>query len=158
MTRSSLSRFLLIILIFCGIPVGLSAQQEAMGLTGSDSVNLIVNRLQDGQQPGKVRVIQDPRLTSILRKHFAYNREYGSVGYRILIFKGRDMAKANQAKAEFESTFSKLGLPVDIHYNEPDFSTLVGSFRTREDAFRFIKQLNVKFPGAYLVPTRITLD
>ena len=158
MTRSSLIRFLTIVLILCGIPFVVSAQEEAMGLTGSDSAKLIINRMQDGQQPGKVKVYQDPRLSSILRKHLEFNKTYGSSGYRILIYKGRDMTKANQAKAEFENSFSQLGLPVDIQYNEPDFSTLVGSFRTREDAFRFKKELAIKFPQAYVKQTRITLD
>jgi hypothetical protein len=158
MTRSSLIRFFTIVLILCAIPLAVRAQEEAMGLSGNDSVNLIINRMQDGQQPGKVKVYQDPRLSSILKRHLEFNKTYGSSGYRIVIYKGRDMTKANQAKAEFENSFAQLGLPVDIQYNEPDFSTLVGSFRTREDAFRFKKQLVLKFPQAYTAPTRITLD
>jgi hypothetical protein len=158
MTRFSLGKILVIILILCVIPVVVSAQEEALGLAGNDSAKLIVNRLQDDQQPGKVKVYQDPRLTSVLRKHLEFNKTYGTSGYRILIYKGRDMTKANQAKAEFENSFSQLGLPVEIQYNEPDFSTMIGSFRTREDAFRFKKQLVVKFPQAYLVQTKITLD
>jgi hypothetical protein len=68
------------------------------------------------------------------------------------------MTRANQTKADYEESFSELGLPVIIEYNEPDFSTLVGGFRTKEDAYRYKQKLSVKFPQAYLTPSRITLD
>ena len=58
----------------------------------------------------------------------------------------------------FEEFFSQLAMRVNIEYSEPDFSTLVGAFRTKEDAFRYKQKLSVKFPQAYLVPGRIALD
>ena len=51
--------------------------------------------------------------------------------------------------------FRDLNLPVEVRYNEPDFSTIVGAFRTKEDAFRFRQMLVDRFPQAYLVPERI---
>lgn len=151
-------RLRLIILIICVIPFSGYGQQETTETTPPDSVSLVINRLEDGQQPGKVKVYQDPRLNSILRKHYEFNKTTGISGFRILIYKGLDRTKANQARAEYESVFSELGLPVEVQYNEPDFSTLVGSFRTKEDAFRFKKQLMVRFTQAYIVQARITLD
>jgi hypothetical protein len=68
------------------------------------------------------------------------------------------MSKANQTKAEFEEAFPQLGLRVNVEYNEPDFSTLVGAFRTKQDAFRYKQMLIARFPQAYLVTSRITLD
>lgn len=151
-----LSGFILLIILI--LPISLQAQDEKGNLAGTDSANLFINRLESGTIAGKVKVIQDPRLTSILRKHFEFNKSSSVPGWRILIYKGREMSKANQFKAEFEEAFSQLTLRVNVEYNEPDFSTLVGAFRTKEDAYRYKQMLIVRFPQAYLVPARITLD
>jgi hypothetical protein len=151
-----ISGFILLIILI--LPVRLFAQAEQGKVVATDSANLIINRLESGAGVGKVKVIQDPRLTSILRKHFEFNKTTGIEGWRILIYKGGSMPKANQVKAEFEESFSQLALRVNVEYNEPDFSTLVGAFRAKQDAYRYRQMLIVKFPNAYLVPTRIRLD
>ncbi|MFA5815158.1 MAG: hypothetical protein WC865_06025 [Bacteroidales bacterium] len=151
-----LSGFILLIILI--LPISLFAQEEKGKVAVTDSANLIINRLESGTIAGKVKVIQDPRLTSILRKHFEFNKTSSVPGWRILIYKGREMSRANQLKAEFEEAFNQLSLQVNVEYNEPDFSTLVGTFRTKEDAYRYKQMLIVRFPQAYLVQTRITLD
>jgi hypothetical protein len=151
-----LSGFILLIILI--LPISLFAQEEKGNVAVTDSANLIINRLESGTSEGKVKVIQDPRLTSILRKHFEFNKSSSVPGYRILIYKGREMSRASQLKAEFEEAFSQLALRVNVEYNEPDFSVLAGAFRTKEDAFRYKQMLIVRFPQAYLVPARITLD
>jgi hypothetical protein len=145
----------LILLIILFLPMSLFAQEEKGTVAAVDSSNLIIHRLESGTNEGKVKVIQDPRLTLILRKHFEFNKTSSVAGWRILIYKGRDMSKANLLKAEYEETFSHLGLPVYVKYDEPDFSTLVGSFRTKYDAFRYKQMLTARFPQAYLVQARI---
>jgi hypothetical protein len=149
-----LLRFILLIILT--LPISVFAQEEKVQSAAGDSANLIINRLESGVNAGKVKVVQDPRLTSILRKHFEFNKTTGAPAWRILIYKGGDMRKANQFKAEFEEAFSQLGMEANVKYSEPDFSTLVGAFRTKEDAFRYKQMLIVKFPQAYLV--RISLD
>lgn len=138
--------------------MSLFSQEEKTQTAVADSSGFILNQLETGSNAGKVKVIQDPRLTRILRKHFEFNKSSSIPGWRILIYKGREMSKANQTKAEFEESFSQLAIRVNVEYNEPDFSTLVGSFRTKEDAFRYKQMLIARFPQAYLVPARITLD
>lgn len=154
--KMKISRFILLIILI--LPISLFAQEEKGKVAVTDSANLIINRLESGAIAGKVKIIQDPRLTSILRKHFEFNKSSGVPGWRILIYKGREMSRANQFKAEYEEAFSQLVLRVNVEYNEPDFSTLVGTFRTKEDAYRYKQLLIVRFPQAYLVPVRITLD
>jgi hypothetical protein len=147
-----------ILLIILILPMSLLAQEEKGQAAATDSSRLILNRLESGTNQGKVKVVQDPRLTTILRKHVEFNKSSGVQGWRILIYKGREMSKANQTKAEFEESFSQLTLRVNVEYNEPDFSTLVGTFRTKEDAYRYKQMLIGRFPQAYLVPARIALD
>ena len=151
-----LSKFILLIILI--LPISTFAQNEIVTLPVTDSANLIINRLESGSSEGKVKVIQDPRLTNILRKHFEFNKTSGVPGWRILIYKGREMSRANQLKAEYEEAYSHLGLKVNVEYNEPDFSTLVGAFRTKEDAYRYKQMLIARFLTAYLVPAKITLD
>ena len=148
----------LILLIALILPISLFSQETKGTVAASDSANLIINRLESGTSAGKVKIVQDPRLTSILRKHFEFNKSSSVPGWRILIYKGREMSKANALKAEFEEAFGQLSLRANVEYNEPDFSTLVGSFRTKEDAFRYKQMLIARFPQAYLVQARITLD
>ncbi len=148
----------LILLIILILPISLFSQTEKGAMTSTDSASLFINRLESGTNTGKVKVIQDPRLTGILRKHVDFNKTSSVPGWRILIYKGREMTRANQIKADYEESFSQLDLRVIIEYNEPDFSTLVGGFRTKEDAYRYKQKLSVKFPQAYLIPSRITLD
>jgi hypothetical protein len=147
-----------ILLIILILPISLIAQEEKSQAAVTDSSNLIINRLESGSNEGKVRVIQDPRVTAILRKHFEFNKSSGVPGWRILIYKGRELSRANQLKAEFEEAFSQLSLRVNVEYNEPDFATLVGAFRSKEDAYRYKQMLILRFPQAYLLQTRITLD
>jgi hypothetical protein len=148
-----ISGFILLIILI--LPISLCAQEEKGKVAVTDSANLIINQLESGTIAGKVKVIQDPRLTSILRKHFEFNKSSGFPEWRILIYKG-GISRANQIKAEYEDAFSQLVLPVNVKYNEPDFSILVGAFRTKEDAYRYKQMLIVRFPQAYLV--RISLD
>lgn len=151
-----LSGFIILIIII--LPISLAAQEGSRKVAVADSSRLILNQLETGPKTGNIKVKQDPRLTSILRKHAEFNKTASTPGFRILVYKGRDMSKANQMKAEFEESFSQLELKVTIEYNEPDFSTLVGAFRTKADAYRYRQILIVRFPNAYLVPARITLD
>jgi len=151
-----LSGFILLIILI--LPTALFAQVENEKLVLPDSSSLFINKLESGQVAGTVKVVQDPRLTRILRKQYEFNRTRSVSGYSILIYKGREMSRGNAVKAEYEEAFSSLGLIVRVEYNEPDFATLVGAFRTKEDAYRYKQKLIVRFPQAYLVEARLTIE
>jgi hypothetical protein len=142
-------------LILLMISIRLNAQEESGQAATSDSMRMIINQIEYNTSPGQVKVIQDPRLTRLLRKHYNFNKARGGPGWKILIYKGRDRSQAYSAEARFVEVFRDLNLPVEVRYNEPDFSTIVGAFRTKEDAFRFRQMLVDRFPQAYLVPERI---
>jgi len=147
-----------ILLIILTLPISLFSQTDKGQQVVTDTTNLLLNRIETGALSGKVKVVQDPKLTSVLRRHVEFNRTTGIEGWRILIYRGREMSKANQNRADFEQNFGHLNLPVNVEYNEPDFSTMVGSFRTKEDAYRFKQTVSVRFPQGYLVPARIKVD
>jgi len=147
----------IILLIVFTLPA-LAFAQEEQTVTVTDSSNLILNKLENGSKTGKITYVQDPRLTHILRKQVEFNKSNGERGWRILIFKGREMSRANQARAIYEEVYSHLALKVNIEYNEPDFSVLVGKFRTKEDAYVAKQKLTGRFPQAYIVQARITQE
>ncbi|MDD3812712.1 MAG: hypothetical protein PHV14_10550 [Bacteroidales bacterium] len=151
-------RYLLIgMVIIAGLllPSQLAAQEV---VAPPDSSRLIIHQLETGNHPGRMILHQDPRLTQILRRHAEFNKTEGSPGWRLLIFKGKGRSDAFNTQATFLEFFNNLNLRVDIHYEEPDFMTLVGSFRTKEEAFRFQKILESKFPNAYPVKATIFID
>jgi hypothetical protein len=129
------------------------AMQESNIL--SDSTNGILFNLEMDQPFGRIYVHQDELLDSLLRKHVRYNDSVGIQGYKILIYHGRERKMAQDYGARFNSAFPDLDLPFLVDYQAPDFKTLVGAFRTREEAYRFHQQIKTEFEFSYLVKTTI---
>ncbi|CAN5334879.1 hypothetical protein BH09BAC5_BH09BAC5_27460 [soil metagenome] len=117
--------------IFCS---GLSAQ------TGSDS-------LQKG-------VIADSRLQTLVTKHEEVNSQVNGQGYRVQIYFGGDKTKANEMKAKFLGRYSSNINAYEI-YDVPNFKIRVGDFRTKMDAYRFLKKIKSEFPSAFIVESEI---
>jgi hypothetical protein len=125
-----LSLFLLFLLVHCG----LTAQ------TASDSI-----------QKG---VVADPRLQTLVGKHVEVNTHAKEKGYRVQIYFGADKAKANEFKAKFLNRYSGDVKAYEI-YDVPNFKIRVGDFRSRLDAYRFLKKIKSEFPSAFIVESEI---
>lgn len=121
----------------------------------SNSSNDILISLEEDKPFGRIYVHQDMLLDSLLRKHVRYNDSIGIQGYKILIYHGRERKMAQENGARFNSAFPDLDLPFLVDYQAPDFKTLVGAFRTREEAYRFHQQIKSEFEFSYLVKTTI---
>jgi hypothetical protein len=126
-------RFLFLVLIFAG-SFSLRAQTAA-----------------DTMQKG---VDADPRLHTLVTKHTEVNAQGKGKGYRVQIYFGADKAKANEMKARFLAEY-----PSKIHayelYDVPNFKIRVGDFRTRMDAYRFLKKIRAEFPQSFIVESEI---
>jgi len=98
-------------------------------------------------------VISDARIDSLLQLHIEYNNKYPTFqGYRIQILKasGNDALEViEKSKADFLEEHEDI--PVYLTFNEPDYRVRVGDFRTRLDAERFLKTINRKYPGAWVI-------
>ena len=156
MSKNILSVFLKLVFITVFIFNGFVFGQEVqVSEVKSDSVQRILRLLEDDLPIGKININQEARLDSLLRKHIGYNDSVGIQGWKILIFRGRNLKKAQDAGALFNSLFPDLELTAFVDYQAPDFQTLVGAFRTREEAYRSHQQIKSEFEFSYLVHTQI---
>lgn len=106
---------------------------------------------------GKIRIIQDENLEKLVEKNQWDNSKSNSIlGYRIRIFSD----SGPDAKREFEYTkakFSENYGEVRIHqeFVYPFYKIYVGDFRNRSEALKVLKQIERRFPDAFIVQTRI---
>jgi len=152
---------IVLILLTSLVVQGHSWSQEINPVEGRVADSLHGNflaRLEQDAFAGHLSVRQDEQITSILRKIYDYNKNQQVQGYRLLIYRGQDRNRAFEVQADFVVSFGDLGIPVVVKYQEPDFYTLIGAFRTREDVFRLRKLVQVKYPSAYTVPDRLRIN
>jgi hypothetical protein len=97
----------------------------------------------------KFNVVQDSRINSLLEKHIQINSKAPIKGYRVKIHFGSDKSKAKEVKAKFISKFPDV--PAYEKYDQPNFNIRVGDFRTKLEAYKFLKQLSADFPSAFIV-------
>ncbi len=130
-------------------------QKSLVSSIPSDSTHRILLYLENDLPFGRININQDDRLDDLLRKHITYNDSVGVQGWKIMIYHGRELKKAQDTGARFNSAFPDLEVPFLVDYQAPDFKTLVGAFRTREEAYRFHQQIKTEFEFSYLVQATI---
>lgn len=131
--------------------------QEGMNEASPDSLNMILKKLFSTHEPGKVNVIpHDYRILDLLLRHVNYNDSVGIKGWKVLIYNGRSRSDASEAEALFLNSFPDLDVPTVVIYPEPpDFKTLVGVYRTKEEAFKLQQKIKEVFKYCYLVYVRL---
>ncbi len=98
---------------------------------------------------GKVEFVQEYKLKELLNKHIEINSKGTIKGYRIKIHFGDDKNQANEVKKKFLEKFPDV--PAYAKYDQPNFNIRVGDFRTKLEAYKFLKEVQVDFPAAFLV-------
>ena len=104
---------------------------------------------------GKVEFIQDKNVQALLDKHIEINSKAPIKGYRVKIHFGTDKNKAREIKGNFISKFPNV--PAYEKYDQPNFNIRVGDFRTKLEAYKFLKEVQVEFPSAFLVQDEIEM-
>lgn len=99
-------------------------------------------------------VSADPRLKVLVKKHSEVREKTSRKGYRIQIYFGADKAKAKEMKAKFLGRYSDKVKAYEV-YEVPNFKIRVGDFRTRLEAYRFLKEIKAEFPTAFIVESEI---
>jgi len=104
-----------------------------------------------------ITIIQDSRIDELVKKHIQINeKNNGKIsGYRVQILFSLDRAKAREAKANFLVKYPSV-VAYEI-YEQPNFKIRVGDFKTRLEAYKFLKEINVEFPGCFIVQDEIEL-
>lgn len=104
---------------------------------------------------GKVEFVQDYKVQELLNKHIEINSKAPIKGYRVKIHFGSDKNKAREIKGNFIAKFPDV--PAYEKYDQPNFNIRVGDFRTKLEAYKFLKEVQVEFPSAFLVQDEIEL-
>jgi len=115
----------------------------------------IISKLQQPEiNQGTIQIIQDKRIDELLSKVTERNARKGTVrGYRIQIFRENSQvaqSRAQAARSKFMSKFPEIEaytIP-----KSPFWSVYVGDFRTLNDAYRMLKQIDTVFPNAFIRP------
>jgi hypothetical protein len=116
---------------------------------------------QDNNHSGKLRIIQDPSIDTLISRYILLNENiyrdngrYGMEGFRIQIYSSSNRnarEESNKARAAFMSKFPDIvSYPL---YAEPGyFKIRAGDFRTKTEATKLFILVSREFPDAYLVP------
>lgn len=107
------------------------------------------------QEVKKIDIKRSQEIDSILIKKKIYNSEHPTLGYRIQLYYGNE--KISYAfKDRFEKAFPAQ--KVDIEFDNPDWKTMVGNFRTRITADSAIVAIKKQFLGAVVVNAPLKLE
>jgi len=100
----------------------------------------------------------DARLQTLVNKDVEINSEGKEKGYRVQIYFGADKTQANEIKAKFLAEFPNDDVHAYDIYEVPNFKIRVGDFRTRLEAYAFLKKIKADFPMAFIVESDIEYD
>lgn len=100
----------------------------------------------------QVKVIADPEIDSLVAKHIRVNAEgKGFPGFRIQIFSDSGNGareRANEKRSAFVTKYPDV--PAYLNFNNPNFIVRIGDFRTKLEARKFLNDITVDFPYAFV--------
>jgi hypothetical protein len=116
-----------------------------------------INDLENPQKGGKITITQSSDITRLIDRHLYEEGKKKSIsGYRIVIFSKYGSSareEADRALALFIRNYPQTKTYFTFEY--PDYKIYVGDFRTRSEAIKFQKELEMDFPNAYYRPIKI---
>lgn len=104
---------------------------------------------------GKVELVQEYKIKELVNKHIEVNSKAPIKGYRIKIHFGSDKNKAKEMKAKFISKFPDIS--AYEKYDQPNFNIRVGNYRTKLEAYKALKEIQLEFPSSFLVQDEIEM-
>ncbi len=111
----------------------------------------------DQEPGGQIKVYQDSREESVLKKHIEFNKQQNGIdGYRVQIFfdaGNNSLSRASNVSEQFQLLFP--GDTVYISFSEPYYKVRVGDFRTKLDAEGYLQQVLPDYPNAFVIKDRI---
>lgn len=91
----------------------------------------------------------------ILKKKQYHQMTNGTYdGYRIKIFSDIDRNKMEKVKNDFQSKYSDIQIYDD--YIQPNFILMIGNFRTKLEAHEILKKIQMDYPNAFIIKTKIS--
>ena len=115
---------------------------------------------QTGSGEGKIEIVQDSRVDLLVSKHIRINQTFKtSEGFRIQLFSdsgNNSKTRAQSLQDELIARFPAMG--VYLSFKSPNYKVRIGDFRTRLDAQRFLNEISIDFPNAFIVSDQINLS
>jgi hypothetical protein len=113
-----------------------------------------LTRAQVKADTGKITVQEDPRVKEMMGK-YVDSRNGKIKGYRVQIHFGGEKIKAKDVKSRFLTKYPDMR--AYDSFETPYFKVRVGDFRTKLEAYKFLKEIQDVFPGAFIVSDEIEL-
>lgn len=117
------------------------------------------------QIKGKVTVVKDPLIDSLIAKRIELNTKrpsvsnpsvpaiFNGIGYRVQVFYGSDRKEVFNQQARFRALYPRT--MTYITYKEPNYRLKVGDFRTRAEAQALLNELRPNFPTLFIFREKI---
>jgi hypothetical protein len=107
----------------------------------------------------KTEIIQDSRVDLLLEKHIMINQVINTMdGFRIQLFSDSGNNSKTKAQAVHDEFLVKFpGVGVYLTFKSPNYKVRIGDFRTKLDAQRFLTELAVDYPNAFIITDQINL-
>ena len=105
----------------------------------------------------KLEISQDPELVRLVELHIRHNETIQTMqGFRVEIFFSSAL-DARQKALAIKSAFLREYPETSVYvlYISPDFKVRVGNFRTKNEALKLMKEIQGRFPKAFIVPDLI---
>jgi hypothetical protein len=128
-------------------------------------LNLQVTHAQTAPTRGKLEIIKDPRIDSLIAHRYSVGKGTGSArasgsaisayGYRVQFFSGDSRKDAFNAQNRFQQMHPELR--TYITYKEPNFKVKGGDFRSRLEASKLIQDLKGQFSPLFILSEKINL-
>ena len=110
-------------------------------------------------EKGHIQIIQDDKVDLLVSKHIQINQNRKSMeGYRIQIFfdsGNNSKTKAQSIYEGFKAKYPDVG--AYLSFKSPNYKVSVGDFRSRLDAQRFLNDIILEYPNAWIIADMINL-
>ncbi|MBS7566101.1 SPOR domain-containing protein [Mucilaginibacter sp. Bleaf8] len=122
---------------------------------------LAINFAAKAQTRGRLEIIKDPRLDSLIARRNSIGKSRGgragggisAYGYRVQFFSGSGRKDAFNAQNKFQQLYPEIR--TYITYREPNFKVKAGDFRTRLEAAKMMESLRGKFISMFILSEKI---
>lgn len=117
-----------------------------------------IAKLQKDDGTGSVKIYQSSSV-HFLHSKFVRIKGDGKIdGWRVQIYNSSGKESKDEAKEirkEFVAKYPEM--KAYTVYQPPFFKLRVGDFRTKQEAYKFYREILRKYPASYLVPDKIYL-
>ncbi|RVU01474.1 SPOR domain-containing protein [Mucilaginibacter limnophilus] len=127
-------------------------------VTGCCTFFMLIAAAASAQERGKVEVIKDSRVDTLIARWDDLNKKSGAVrssnwGYRVQIFSGSNRNTAFNAQNKFQEMYP--GMRTYISYRDPNYKVHAGDFRSRLEAQKMMQELKPYFTGMFIISGKI---